>query len=43
MFKRTSIILFVLSAIVTADPVDLALVNENDIEKALDIEQEEKN
>ena len=41
MFKKISLILFVLSAIVTADPVDLALVNENenDIEIAQDIEQ----
>jgi len=41
MFKKITLILFVLSAIVTADPVDLALVNENenDIEIAQDIEQ----
>ena len=39
MFKKISLILFVLSAIVTADPVDLALENENDIEIASDIEQ----
>ena len=41
MFKRISLNLFVLSAIVTADPVDLALVNENenDIEIAQFIKQ----
>ena len=39
MFKEISLILFILSAIVNADTVDIALVNEEEIEKAQDIEE----